>query len=59
MGKVILDYDSNDMLFTVSDDMAFDSKGNMIWRLSDCTAMDMATGKLHLVSDWSNDEDDK
>lgn len=42
MGKHFFDYEDGDFARSISDNMA----------------MDMDSGELHIISDWSNDEDD-
>ena len=42
MGKHFFDYDVGDFEHTISDNMA----------------MDMDSGELHIISGWSDDEDD-
>ena len=38
--------------------MAIDSDGDLLMRMADNMAMDIDSGELHIISDWSNDEDD-
>lgn len=38
--------------------MAIDSDENLLMRMGDNMAMDMDSGELHIISAWSNDEDD-
>ncbi len=40
------------------DNMAVDSDGNFMMRMSDNMTMDMDTGDIHFISGWSNMEDD-
>ena len=56
--KNFFDYDDGDMVFSISDNMAMDSDGDLLMRLSDNMAMDMNSGELHIISGWSDDEDD-
>ena len=58
MGKPIFDYDDGDFIFSTSNNIAFDSDGNMMMRMSENTAMDMDSGELHFTSNWSDEEDD-
>lgn len=58
MGRHLFDYDDGDSLFEMSDSMAMDSDGNMMMRIGDSFAMDMDSGELHMVSGWSDDEED-
>lgn len=41
MSKHFFDYDDGDFAYTVSDNMAIDSVGNMMMRMGDNMAMDM------------------
>ncbi|MBO5096941.1 MAG: hypothetical protein J6B96_01345 [Agathobacter sp.] len=58
MNKCFFDYEDGDFAHSVSDNMAIDSDGNLLMRMGDNMAMDMDTGELHIISDWSTDEDD-
>lgn len=55
----IFDYDDGDFLFNISDNTAIDSDGNMMMRMGENMALDMDTGDLHIISSWSDDEDDE
>lgn len=57
MGKQFFDYDNGDFAHTISDNMAMDSGGNLLMRMGNNMAMDMDSGELHIISDWSDDED--
>lgn len=37
--------------------MAIDSDGDLLIRMGDNIAMDIDSGELHIISGWSNDED--
>ena len=58
MAEPIFDLEDGDFIFSTSENMGFDSDGNMMMRMSDNMAMDMDTGELHFVSSWNDDEDD-
>lgn len=58
MGKHFFDYDDGDFAHTISDNMAIDSDGDLLMRMGDNMAMDMDSGELHIISGWSDDEDD-
>lgn len=58
MGKHFFDCDDGDFVHTISDNMAIDSDGNLLMRMGDDMAMDMDSGELHIISGWSDDEDD-
>lgn len=36
--------------------MAIDSDGDLMMRMSDNMAMDMETGEMHFISGWSDEE---
>jgi hypothetical protein len=38
--------------------MAVDFDGDLLMQVGDKMAMDTDSGKLHIISSWSNDEDD-
>ena len=58
MGKHFFVFVAGDFAFTVSDNMAWDSDGNMMMRMGDNMAMDMDSGDIHLVSSWPDDDED-
>lgn len=58
MGKHFFDYEDGDFAHSISDNMAIDSDGDLLMRVADNIAMDIDSGELHIISDWSNDEDD-
>lgn len=58
MNRIIFDYDDGDLAHAISDNMAITSDGDLLMRMGDNTAMDMATGDLHFISDWFDEEDD-
>lgn len=60
MGKHFFDYDDGDFAYSISDNMAIDSDGDLMMRMSDNMAMDMDSGDIHIISSWSddNEEDD-
>ena len=58
MGKRFFDYDDGDFGFSISDNMAVDSDGDLMMRLSDNMAMDMDSGDIHIISGWSDDDED-
>ena len=47
-----------DFAYTVSDNMAIDSDGNMMMRMGDNMAMDMDIGDIHFISSWDDEDDD-
>ena len=58
MTKQFFDYDNGNFVNTISGNMAIDSNGDLLMRLGDNMAMDMDTGELHIISGWSNDENE-
>lgn len=58
MRKHIFDFEDGDFAFTISDDMAMDSDGNLMMCMGDNLAMDMDSGDIHVVSSWSDDNRD-
>lgn len=57
MSKHFFDYDDSDFGYSISDNMAIDSIGNLLMRMSDNTAMDMHSGEIHFISSWNIDKD--
>ena len=58
MSKQILDFDDGDFIFSTSENIGFDSDGNMMIKMSDNMALDMDSGEIHFVSSWDEEEDD-
>ena len=58
MSKHFFDFEDGDFAHTISDNMAIDSDGDLLMRLGDNMAMDMDTGDIHIISSWSNDDED-
>ena len=58
MGKHFFFFFDGDFAHTISDNMAIDSDGDLLMRMGDNMAMDMDSGELHIISGWSDDEDD-
>lgn len=54
---MFFDYEDGDFIHTLSDSIAMDSDGHMMTRMGDSMALDMDSGELHIVSGWSDDED--
>ena len=57
MNKKLFDYNDSSFAHTISNNMAIDSNGEMIMRISDNVAIDMETGDLHFISGWSDEEE--
>ena len=58
MSKHFFDFEDGDFAYTISDNMAIDSDGDLLMRMGDNMAMDMDTGDIHIISSWSNDNED-
>jgi len=58
MSKYIFDYDDGDFAMSISDSMAMDSDGDLMMRMGDHMAMDMDTGDIHMISSWSDDDEE-
>ena len=58
MGKILFDYDDGNFVHTNSENMAIDSDGDLLMRIGNNMAMNMASGDLHFISGWSDDNDD-
>lgn len=58
MCKNIFDYDDSDYAFSISDNMAIDSEGDLLLRMSDNIAMDLDSGDIHFTSSWKDDDDE-
>ena len=56
MSRNFFDYDDRDFAYTISDNMAIDSDGDLLMRMGDTMAMDMVPGDLHFILGWSDDE---
>ena len=59
MRKPFIDLEDSDICIPVSNNMAMDSNGNLLMRMSDSLAMDMESGDLHITSGWDHDDDDE
>ncbi len=53
----IFDLDDDDFVFPLSNDMAMDSNGDLMIRLSSNMALDLESGDLHMVMGWDEEED--
>ena len=58
MSKHFFDFEDGDFAHTISDNMAIDSDGDLLMRMGANMAMDMDTGDIHIISSWSNDNED-
>ena len=57
MRKRLFDHKDEDYAQTISDNMAMNSEGDLMLRMGEHMAMDLDSGELHLVSEWSDDEE--
>lgn len=58
MGKHFFDYEGGNFAYSISDNMAINSDGDLLMRMGANMAIDMNSGELHIISGWPNDEDD-
>lgn len=58
MCKYFFDFEDGDFAHSISDNTAIDSDGDLLVRMGYNMAMDMDSGELHIISGWSNDEND-
>ena len=58
MDKYFFDFEDGDFAHSISDNMAIDSDGDLLMRMGDNMAMDLDSDELHIISGWSNDEDE-
>ena len=58
MDKHFFDFEDGDFAHSIFDNMAIDSDGDLLMRMGDNMAMDLDSGELHIISGWSNDEDE-
>lgn len=58
MSKHFFDFEDGDFAHSISENMAIDSDGELLMRMGDNMAMDLDPGELHIISGWSNDEDE-
>ena len=53
-----IDYDDGGLGLPLSDNLAIDSEGHTLMRMSDNMALDVDTGDVHLISGWQSDDED-
>ncbi len=60
MYNPIFNYDGGNFIYSTSDNMGFDSEGNLHMRMGDNMSMNLETGELHVTSGWNDNtgEDD-
>ncbi|MBP5427183.1 MAG: hypothetical protein J6Y29_04765 [Clostridiales bacterium] len=51
----IFDYNDNDFIMPLDNNMGLDSNGNLMRRIDEYVVMDMNTGKFHYTSPWPED----
>lgn len=56
MVKHFFDYNDGDFVHTLSDNMAINSNGDLLMRMDNHMVIDMDSGGLHVIPDWSEDE---
>ena len=52
MSKHFFDYDDGDFAYTVSDNMAIDSNGNMMMRMGSSTALRACSSSIRFPGGW-------
>lgn len=57
MRKRLFDHKDEDYAQTISDNMAMNSDGDLMLCMGEHMAMELDSGELHLVSEWSDDEE--
>ena len=58
MSKHFFDFEDGDFAHTTSDEQPKHSDGDLLMRMGDNMCMDMDTGDIHIISSWSNDDED-
>ena len=58
MGKHFFDFEDGDFAFSISDNMAMDSVGDLMMRMGINISMDMDTCDILMISSWPNDDDE-
>ena len=54
----LFDMTDGGIAFPVSDDTAIDSSGHIMVKVGDDMAMDIATGNIHFVPGWRNEDEE-
>ena len=57
MSKNFFD-DAGNYAYTVSDNMAINSEGDLLMRMDDDFVINVDSGEMHMTSGWSIDDDD-
>ncbi len=58
MGKHFFDFEDGIFAYSISDNLAIDTDGDLLMRIGDNMALDMDSGELHIISGCFNEEDD-
>ena len=58
MCNQFFDYNDGDFAMSISDSMAMDFDGSIMMRMGNHMAMDMDTGDIHMISSWSDDDEE-
>lgn len=58
MDKHFFDYDDGDFAYSISNNMAVNSKGDLLMRMNNNTAINMDTGNIHIISSRRDEDDD-
>ena len=59
MDAGIFDYNDNDFIIPLNNNMGLDSNGNLMRRIDEYVVMDMNSGKFHYTSPWTEDDNNK
>ena len=55
MAGPFIDFDDGGLSLPLSDNLAIDSEGHTLLRMSENMALDADTGDVHLISGWTTD----
>ena len=55
----MIDLNDKDVIFKGTGGIGFDTEGNVMTRLGPNTALDLKTGKIHMVSGWTEEEEEE
>ena len=56
--KTFFDFENSDFAYSISDNMAMSSDGNLLMRMGDKMVMDMDSGEMHMISSWPDENDE-
>ena len=57
MGKHFFDFEDGDFAHYIYDNLAIYSDGDLLMWMVVNMALDLVSGELNIISNWSNDED--